>query len=130
MAGLMPRRVRLPVSVLVLLATLALPAAPARAQDPVGPGPQPPPPVVVPPPVVAPAPVPPPVTLETRPTAPGRLARLRTNGHAAIPRRAPPAVRAIFAAATRIVGRPYKWGGGHARIADRGYDCSGAVSYA
>ena len=24
---------------------------------------------------------------------------------------------------------PYKWGGGHARLNDTGYDCSGSVSY-
>ena len=39
-------------------------------------------------------------------------------------------MKAIIAAANRIVGKPYKWGGGHARLEDRGYDCSGAVSYA
>jgi hypothetical protein len=39
-------------------------------------------------------------------------------------------VRAIIAAANQIVGKPYKWGGGHAKLLDRGYDCSGTVSYA
>jgi hypothetical protein len=32
-------------------------------------------------------------------------------------------------AANRIHGLPYKYGGGHARWNDTGYDCSGAVSY-
>lgn len=80
-------------------------------------GPQPPPAPLYPP-------------LVTTGTVPGREARLRTNGRAAIPRGAPLRVRAIIAAANRIIGRPYKWGGGHARLADRGYDCSGTVSYA
>jgi hypothetical protein len=55
---------------------------------------------------------------------------LRTNGKAAIPRGAPRRVRAILAAGNQIAGKPYKWGGGHARLVDRGYDCSGAVGYA
>ena len=33
-------------------------------------------------------------------------------------------------AANKIQGKPYKYGGGHARVEDRGYDCSGTVSYA
>src|SRR5829696_5267509 len=33
------------------------------------------------------------------------------------------------AAAHRITRKPYKWGGGHGRWWDSGYDCSGAVSY-
>jgi hypothetical protein len=40
------------------------------------------------------------------------------------------AVRRIVAAATRIAHLPYKYGGGHARWNDTGYDCSGSVSYA
>src|SRR5215217_2999704 len=36
----------------------------------------------------------------------------------------------IIAAANRIVGKPYRFGGGHASFEDSGYDCSGAVSYA
>jgi hypothetical protein len=70
------------------------------------------------------------VPLVTTPTVSGRKAMLRTNGKAAIPRGAPRRVRAIIAAANRIAGKPYKWGGGHARLEDRGYDCSGTVSYA
>ena len=68
--------------------------------------------------------------LVTTGTVPGRLARLRTDGKAAIPRGAPLRVRAIIAAANRIIGKRYKWGGGHGRLADSGYDCSGSVSYA
>ena len=60
----------------------------------------------------------------------GRVARMRTDGKAAVPRGAPKQVRNLIRAANQIVGKPYKWGGGHASLVDRGYDCSGAVSYA
>lgn len=70
------------------------------------------------------------IPLVTTPTVAGRQAMLRTNGKAAIPRGAPKRVRAIIAAANQIAGKPYKWGGGHARLDDRGYDCSGTVGYA
>jgi hypothetical protein len=46
------------------------------------------------------------------------------------PPNAPQAVRRVIAAANRIDGRPSIWGGGHVRWVTRGYDCSGAVSYA
>ena len=36
----------------------------------------------------------------------------------------------MIAAANKIRTKPYIWGGGHARWWDRGYDCSGSVSYA
>ena len=52
-------------------------------------------------------------------------------GHTAIaPAGAPDEVERAISAANAIVGRPYIWGGGHASWNDRGYDCSGAVSYA
>ena len=52
------------------------------------------------------------------------------DGRAIAPPNAPSAVRAAIAAANRIAGKPYVWGGGHASWWDRGYDCSGAVGYA
>ena len=58
----------------------------------------------------------------------GRTALL-ANGRARAPRNAPLEVKRAIAAANRIVGLPYKWGGGHARLNDTGYDCSGATSY-
>lgn len=61
---------------------------------------------------------------------PGTVARMRADGKAAIPRDAPVRVRMLIRAANLIVGKPYKWGGGHATLRDSGYDCSGAVSYA
>jgi hypothetical protein len=78
----------------------------------------------------APAPVVPQIIRNAPPTVSGRKALLRRGGKAAIPRGAPKRVRAIIAAANKIVGKPYKWGGGHAKLIDRGYDCSGAVSFA
>jgi peptidoglycan hydrolase-like protein with peptidoglycan-binding domain len=42
----------------------------------------------------------------------------------------PVSVRRVIAAADRIAGTPYKYGGGHGTWNDTGYDCSGSVSYA
>jgi putative peptidoglycan binding protein len=65
------------------------------------------------------------------PVAPaGPKAILTTDGHAIAPAAAPPAVKAVIAAANHIVGKPYKYGGGHAQWNDTGYDCSGSDSYA
>lgn len=58
----------------------------------------------------------------------GRTALLR-DGVAYAPRNSPKAVKKAIAAGNRLQGKPYKWGGGHARHNDTGYDCSGAVSY-
>jgi hypothetical protein len=49
---------------------------------------------------------------------------------AVAPAGAPAAVVRAVGAANRIAGRPYRWGGGHRRFVDSGYDCSGAVSFA
>jgi Putative peptidoglycan binding domain len=66
------------------------------------------------------------------PTAPvpGEEAVLGSDGRAIAPASAPPEVAAAIEAANRIVGKPYKYGGGHGRWNDSGYDCSGAMSYA
>lgn len=60
---------------------------------------------------------------------PGKVARMRTDGKAAIPLGAPRRVRDLIAQYNRIAGKRYKWGGGHAKLVDTGYDCSGAVGY-
>jgi len=60
----------------------------------------------------------------------GPTATLLPNGLAAAPAGAPPQVHAAIDAANRIIGRPYKYGGGHGKVEDTGYDCSGTVSYA
>ncbi len=58
----------------------------------------------------------------------GRTALLR-DGIAYAPKKAPLAVKRAIAAGNRLQRKPYKWGGGHARHHDSGYDCSGTVSY-
>jgi cell wall-associated NlpC family hydrolase len=63
------------------------------------------------------------------PAAPGQ-ATLGADGHATAPASAPAEVRAVIDAANRIVGKPYKYGGGHGTWEDTGYDCSGSESYA
>ncbi len=57
-------------------------------------------------------------------------ARLLQNGMLVPPKSAPPRVKAVIAAANRIRTKPYIYGGGHGKWWDRGYDCSGSVSYA
>ena len=59
----------------------------------------------------------------------GKAAMLADRRTAMAPAGAPPAVVKAVAAANRITRKPYKWGGGHGRWRDPGYDCSGAVSY-
>jgi cell wall-associated NlpC family hydrolase len=76
---------------------------------------------------VGPDPSPP--TTETPPAAPTGAAAL-VRGRAIAPVDAPAAVKRVIAAANKIRTKPYIWGGGHGRWWDRGYDCSGAVSYA
>src|SRR6266498_3076465 len=51
------------------------------------------------------------------------------NGYAVAPSSAPPAVHAVIAAGNQIAGSPYGYGGGHGRIHDRCFDCSGATSH-
>jgi len=60
---------------------------------------------------------------------PGR-ATLGPDGTAIAPPDAPAKVKAIIAAGNKIATLPYKYGGGHGRWNDTGYDCSGSMSYA
>ncbi len=60
----------------------------------------------------------------------GEKATLGADGLAVAPASAPEEVKGAIAAANKIVGKPYKYGGGHGRWNDSGYDCSGAMSYA
>ena len=62
------------------------------------------------------------------PTVPGSVARLR-YGLACAPENAPLAVKRSIWAANELRAEPYRYGGGHASFFDRGYDCSGTVSY-
>ena len=52
------------------------------------------------------------------------------NGVALPPLEAPEAVKQIIEAGNGIARTPYKWGGGHGKWLDTGYDCSGSVSFA
>jgi hypothetical protein len=61
---------------------------------------------------------------------PTEKARLLPNGMLVPPKSAPARVKAVIAAANKIRTKPYILGGGHARWWDRGYDCSGSVSFA
>ncbi len=57
-------------------------------------------------------------------------AEVRKEGIALPPIEAPEAVRRIIEAGNQIARTPYLWGGGHGKWLDKGYDCSGSVSFA
>lgn len=59
----------------------------------------------------------------------GYTPRLLANGRASIPPKAPKRVQRAIAAANKIVGKPYRRGGGHGRHNDTAYDCSGSVAF-
>ena len=66
------------------------------------------------------------------PPPPPKKAKI-VNGRAVAPRGAPKRVRRVIKAGNRLIGKPYRYGGGHrafSRKLDSGYDCSGTVSYA
>ncbi|MEO8044258.1 MAG: hypothetical protein ABI674_05075 [Spartobacteria bacterium] len=63
------------------------------------------------------------------PTVAGSRAILR-RGIAYAPSRAPQSVKQAIWAANSLTRKPYTWGGGHGSFYDRGYDCSGTVSFA
>jgi peptidoglycan hydrolase-like protein with peptidoglycan-binding domain len=56
-------------------------------------------------------------------------AYIDSSGQAVAPASAPAEVQAIIEAGNEIATKPYKYGGGHGRWNDTGYDCSGSVSY-
>ena len=53
-----------------------------------------------------------------------------SNGIALPPLEAPEEVKQIIEAGNIIARSPYVWGGGHGKWLDKGYDCSGSVSFA
>jgi hypothetical protein len=58
------------------------------------------------------------------------LPRAQLDGSRAVaPKAAPRVVKKMIRAGNRIRHKKYKWGGGHGDWNDKGYDCSGAVSY-
>jgi cell wall-associated NlpC family hydrolase len=61
--------------------------------------------------------------------APTEKAYIGSDGLAVAPSSAPGEVKAIIEAGNAIATKPYKYGGGHGRWNDSGYDCSGSVSY-
>jgi cell wall-associated NlpC family hydrolase len=81
-------------------------------------------------------------TVFTPPPPPPQKAKIDANGFAISPAGAPIAVQRMIEAANLIVGKPYRYGGGHKPYArtsrsgrssvalDSGYDCSGSVSFA
>ena len=56
--------------------------------------------------------------------------RLSPDGLAYAPPDAPPEVEKVIRAGNVVARTPYRWGGGHGRWLDDGYDCSGSVSFA
>ncbi|PYJ39136.1 MAG: hypothetical protein DME52_06030 [Verrucomicrobia bacterium] len=65
---------------------------------------------------------------DSGPVVSGKTAHLRF-GRAAAPKHAPLAVKRAIWAANQLRSKPYRYGGGHKSFDDRGYDCSGTVSY-
>jgi hypothetical protein len=63
------------------------------------------------------------------PTVAGTRTKL-VKGVAYAPAAAPLRVKQLIWSVNTILGKPYVYGGGHGRFNDRGYDCSGLVSYA
>ena len=78
----------------------------------------------------APTPVPTPPPAPEDIVVPGAVAQLLPDGSAAAPADAPPQVQQAIFAANKIQDKPYIYGGGHRKVEDKGYDCSGTVSYA
>jgi cell wall-associated NlpC family hydrolase len=60
----------------------------------------------------------------------GRGGWVEPNGYARAPANAPQAIKNVIQAGNMIARSPYVWGGGHGAWQDKGYDCSGSVSYA
>jgi cell wall-associated NlpC family hydrolase len=68
----------------------------------------------------------------SRPSTAGdgiRQATALPNGIALPPLEAPEPVRQMIEAGNVIARTPYVWGGGHGKWVDKGYDCSGSVSF-
>ncbi len=80
------------------------------------------------------------------PSVPGAASKVESDGLAAIPNAAPPAVQAMLAAGNELIDYPYSWGGGHSPASmaippgpasdpgeeengGPGYDCSSATSF-
>jgi peptidoglycan hydrolase-like protein with peptidoglycan-binding domain len=64
------------------------------------------------------------------PVADPERATITSDGLAVAPESAPEEVKQVIEAGNEIAHHPYKYGGGHGKWNDSGYDCSGSVSYA
>jgi len=62
------------------------------------------------------------------PTVPGDRAVLKGR-IAYAPANAPRNIKVAIWATNTLANKPYVWGGGHGTFYDRGYDCSGTISY-
>jgi peptidoglycan hydrolase-like protein with peptidoglycan-binding domain len=67
--------------------------------------------------------------VEPEAEAPTEKAYIGSDGLAVAPSSAPEEVKQLIEAGNEIATAPYKYGGGHARWNDSGYDCSGSLSY-
>ena len=112
-------RRRSTTAMIAAAALLALPAL-ARADGTGGVGTGSPPPAAT---------TPAPVSDVAHPTVAGTRTKL-IKGVAYAPAAAPLRVKQLIWSVNTILGKPYVSGGGHGRWNDRGYDCSGLVSYA
>ena len=70
------------------------------------------------------------VPVTSGPTVPGLTAEILPSGLAVPPADAPEAIKVLIWSANRLIGLPYRYGGGHASFSSNAYDCSGSVSYA
>lgn len=68
--------------------------------------------------------------LRSSKSARGARARVDGRGEAVAPASAPEVVAQVIAAGNQIAKKPYIYGGGHGGWRDKGYDCSGSVSFA
>ena len=69
------------------------------------------------------------LALVLAPSAGAATVVLDSGGHASLEGSVPSKLTRLVAAANRIATKPYKYGGGHAKWTDSGYDCSGSTSY-
>ena len=65
---------------------------------------------------------------QTGPTVPGSRALLKGRT-AYAPENAPRSIKLAIWATNYLQAKPYVWGGGHGTFYDRGYDCSGTISF-
>src|SRR5258708_22355570 len=65
---------------------------------------------------------------QSGPTVPGNRAVIKGR-IAYAPENAPRSIKLAIWATNCLANKPYVWGGGHGTFYDRGYDCSGTISF-